>query len=82
MMNAQLSFAFGSQLAALCFLGPGVAEGSRDDFENEQRYQTYAFSFAGAEDLEDLYDATLVVERRNAPSEPLDSVLRELGIEN
>lgn len=81
-MNSQLSFGFGSQLAALCFLGPGVADGPRDDFRNEQDYKTYAFSVYGVEDIEDLYDATLVGERRNAPSEPLDSVLRELGLEN
>jgi hypothetical protein len=81
-MNSQLSLGFDSQLAALCFLGSGYPDASQDDFENEQRYQTYAFSIYGVEELEDLYDAALVAERRNAPSEPLDSVLRELGLEN
>lgn len=80
-MNTQLALNFPSSLVAVSVLGASQLDSSLDDFEKQQLYTTYAFSFHGTEALEDLYDDQLVHERRGAPSEPLDKVIGELGLE-
>ena len=81
-MNSQLALNFPTSLAAVCVLGADQPDSSLDDFEKQQRYTTYAFSFYGAEALEDLYDDELVRARRGTPSESLDKVIGELGLES
>jgi hypothetical protein len=81
-MNSQLALNFPTSLAAVCVLGAGQADSSLDDFEKQQLYTTYAFSFYGAEAFEDLYDDELVRARRGTPSEPLDKVIGELGLDS
>jgi hypothetical protein len=80
-MNSQLALNFPTSFAAVCILGADQADSTLDDFEKQQRYATYAFSFYGTEALEDLYDDQMVRERRGTPSEPLDKVIGELGLE-
>ena len=80
-MSSQLALNFPTSLAAVCVLGADQPDSSLDDFEKQQRYTTSAFSFYGTEALEDLYDEQLVRERRGTPSEPLDKVIGELGLE-
>ena len=81
-MNSQLALKFPTSLAAICVLGADQSDSSLDDFEKQQRYTTCAFSFYGTEALEDPYDDALVRERRGTPSEPLDKVIGELGLES
>jgi hypothetical protein len=81
-MSSQLSLNFPTSLAAVCVLGADQPNSSLDDFEKQQRYTTYAFSFYGTEALEDLYDDVLVRERRGTPSEALDKVIGELGLQS
>jgi hypothetical protein len=81
-MNSQLSLNFPGSLAAISVLGSNQADLAIDDFEKQHLYMTYAFSFYGPEALEDLCDDALVNERRGSASEPLDSVIRELGLES
>jgi hypothetical protein len=81
-MNSQLTLNFPVHLAAISVLGSNQADLAIDDFEKQHLYVTYAFSFHGPEAFEDLYDDTLAKERRGTPAEPLDNVIRELGLEN
>lgn len=81
-MSTQLTLNFPAHLAAISVLGSNQSDLAIDDFEKQHLYMTYAFSFYGPEALEDLYDDGLVRERRGTPSEPLDNVIRELGLEN
>ncbi len=81
-MSSQLLLNFPTSFAAVCVLGSAQADTSTDDFEKHQQYLTYAFSFSGPEALEDAYDDALAMERRGTPSEPLDKVIRELGLES
>jgi hypothetical protein len=81
-MSSQLCLNFRGSLAAISVLGSNQADLAIDDFEKQHLYVTYAFSFYGPDALEDLYDDALVAERRGTPSEPLDKVIRDLGLED